>query len=94
MSSFRLRSKEKKENYKPYKQGKMNDQTRSMLVKLILSKNEFVSLMALKLLANETTVEHELRFSGGFMTAVLRGDYETALLRADKDNREALTRTI
>ena len=70
----------------------MKNETRSMLVKLTLSKNEQCSMLALKLLANETTIENEYKYAGGFMKAVLNGNYNDAITRADNENKIALTK--
>lgn len=64
--------------------------TIEMLKKLQHSKDTNCANLAKKLLANETTAEVELKFAGPFMTYVLQGCFEKALLLADKDNREAL----
>ena len=76
-----------------YLKNKTMDETiKNMLLKLTLSKNESCSLLSLKILANETTIENELQYCGGFMKSVLTGDYESAINKADLANREALTR--
>lgn len=63
-----------------------------MIQRLTRSGNDHVRALCNKILAKQTTIEEELRYTGSFMTAVLTGDYESAMQRADLDNRTALTR--
>ncbi len=61
-----------------------------MLKRLQYSMNSNCAETAKKILTGQSTVEHELKYCGGFMEAVLNGDYETALQRADAFNQIAL----
>ncbi len=65
--------------------------TQEMLKKISTSSNETCARTARKILNGETTIEEELKYEGSFMTAVLKGDYEEALNRADSENYYALT---
>lgn len=66
--------------------------TDQMLLKLTRSENENVRILANRILSGETTKEQELRYTGSFMTFVLKGDYDNALRTADHLNYFALTR--
>lgn len=65
--------------------------TQEMLSKLVHSNNELVATKAARILAGITTIEEELKYCGSFLRAVLTGDYDEALRRADSCNYEALT---
>lgn len=65
--------------------------TDQMLSLLMFSKNEIVAGKALKIISGEMSIQEELKYCGSFMKAVLTGDYEQALRRADADNYFALT---
>lgn len=62
-----------------------------MLAAISESTNKNSSNLALKILTGRTTIQEELKYTGGFMTAVLKGEYETALGRADSENLASLT---
>lgn len=64
--------------------------TQQMLEKLQYSKNEQIAHKCKAILNSETTINNELRYSGGFLTAVLKGNYEEAIQRADFENRKCL----
>lgn len=66
--------------------------TNEMLVKLTSSKNEIIAYKSMKILMGVTKAEEEIKYCGSFFRAVLEGDYEAALMRADSENREALTK--
>ncbi len=65
-----------------------------MLKRLQYSTNSNCSETAKRILTGESTIEHELKYCGGFMEAVLNGDYQTALQRADAFNQIALLTPI
>lgn len=64
--------------------------TNEMLTRLSQSKNYHVQLLSKDILSGAISKDYALKYAGGFMTAVLKGDYETALQRADGDNLKAL----
>ena len=64
--------------------------TNEMLVKLTKSENEIISNKSVKILLGMTTIEEEKKYCGSFFRAVLEGNYEEALRRADGYNRNAL----
>lgn len=61
-----------------------------MLEKLQFSKNEQIAKKCKLILDEKTTIEEELKYSGGFLTAVLKGNFEEALQRADSENKKCL----
>lgn len=63
-----------------------------MIQKLTRSGNDSVRNLCNRILSKQTTIEEERRYTGSFMSAVLDGNYEDAIARADLDNRTALTR--
>lgn len=68
--------------------------TREMLERLQDSKNEQVAIVARRILGAtdyDRQIKQELKFAGHFMSAVLQGNYELALKRADGANYKALT---
>ena len=68
--------------------------TIQMLSRLQHTSNAVVSSKAKKILASENVIGaiyEEKASCGGFMKAVLNGDYEDALARADHENYIALT---
>lgn len=65
--------------------------TNEMLVKLTSSKNQITANKSVDILLGIKTIENEKKYCGSFFRAVLEGDYEEALRRADGDNRKALT---
>jgi hypothetical protein len=66
--------------------------TNQMLTALCGSKNQLTKNIANRIINAETTVTDELaRNHGAFLTAVLKGNYETAMRLADSDNKDALT---
>lgn len=73
---------------------KVNLSTLEMLERLQYSKNINCAAIAKRILAGVSSVEYELKYTGGFMTAVLEGDYQTAISRADYYNKEALNTVI
>lgn len=62
-----------------------------MLQKLVNSGNVIVAKRAQSILSGRTSVDEELKYCGSFLRAVLEGDYQTALNRADHMNYLALT---
>ena len=64
--------------------------TMEMIEALSKSKNENIALKCSKILSGETTIEHERKYAGGFLFAVLSGKFEEAIQRADKDNELCL----
>lgn len=64
--------------------------TLQMLEKLQHSKNEATAFKCKSILSGDTTVKEQLKYSGGFLTAVLKGDFDEALARADFENKQAL----
>lgn len=54
------------------------------------SKNTKCVNIAKRILDGTSTIEEEIKYTGGFMTAVLNGDFEEAWYRADSLNRDAL----
>lgn len=65
--------------------------TQEMLLKLTRSNNELIADKARRIIEGVTTSEEELKYCGSFLRAVLNGDYEEALRRADSCNYQALT---
>ena len=65
--------------------------TNEMLVKLTGSKNQIIANKSVDILLGIKEIETEKKYCGSFFRAVLEGDYEEALRRADSDNRQALT---
>lgn len=65
--------------------------TNEMLVKLTGSKNQIIANKSVDILLGIKDIEVEKKYCGSFFKAVLEGDYEEALRRADSDNRQALT---
>jgi hypothetical protein len=65
--------------------------TNEMLVKLTSSKNQIIADKSVDILLGIKTIDEEKKYCGSFFKAVLEGDYEEALRRADSDNRQALT---
>lgn len=61
-----------------------------MIEALSKSNNEIVAKRCQQILNGEQTIEDALSMSGGFMTSVLQGDYESAIVRADQQNKIAL----
>lgn len=68
--------------------------TEQMIQALSKSKNEIVAQKCQRILNGETTIEHELNYSGSFMTYVLSGDFKNAMQRADSYNREVLQNAV
>jgi hypothetical protein len=67
---------------------------RDMLEKLQYSKNKAIADVAKRILSSsnfDAQVKKELQWAGGFLAAVLKGNYEDALRKADGMNRKALT---
>jgi len=63
--------------------------TNQMLKVLVNSENLLTSIHAQQILSG--AMSHECSLSlGGFMTAVMNGNYELALKLADSDNLDAL----
>lgn len=62
-----------------------------MLQKLVNSGNVSVAKRAQSILSGKTDPNEELKYCGSFLRAVLQGDYQTALNRADHMNYFALT---
>ena len=58
--------------------------TEQMLTRLLKSENHLIRRKAESILSGETSIENEKRFAGGFLTAVLNGNYEEALKNADQ----------
>ncbi len=73
-------------------QMKKNEAREMMLRKLTRSENENVRILAEEILSGLKDWRIELRYTGSFMTAVLKGDFKSALYCADSSNRIALTR--
>lgn len=65
--------------------------TNEMLVKLTSSKNQIIANKSVYILLGIKIIEEEKKYCGSFFRAVLEGNYEEALRRADSDNRTALT---
>ena len=65
--------------------------THQMLLAISHSDNEICADKAKAILNGETTIEHELKYSGSFMTAVMKGDFKRAMECADMSNRIALS---
>jgi hypothetical protein len=65
--------------------------TYEMLVKLTKSKNELIAKKSEDILLGVKTIEEERKYCGSFFLAVLEGNYEDALRKADSCNRQALT---
>jgi hypothetical protein len=61
-----------------------------MIKKLQFSKSEVTAFKCKQILNGQSTIENELKYSGGFLTAVLKGDFEEALARADFENKKIL----
>jgi hypothetical protein len=62
-----------------------------MIKALSHSKNTCTAGIMKRLLNGESTLEQEqCRNHGSFVTAVLNGDYETAIRKADSENKAAL----
>lgn len=62
-----------------------------MIRALALSKNTCTAGIMKRLLNGTSTLEQEQCMNhGSFVTAVLKGDYETALAKADSENKAAL----
>lgn len=64
--------------------------TYEMLVKLTKSKNELIAKKSEDILLGVKTIEEERKYCGSFFLAVLEGNYEDALRKADSFNRQAL----
>jgi hypothetical protein len=64
--------------------------TYEMLVKLTKSKNELIAKKSEDILLGVKTIEEEMKYCGSFFRAVLEGNYEDALRKADSFNRQAL----
>lgn len=64
--------------------------TNEMLAALTQSENHNCRDLARKILSGEKTIENELKYTGSFMTAVLKGDYAEAIALSDSLNRAAL----
>jgi hypothetical protein len=60
-----------------------------MLVKLTKSKNELIAKKSEDILLGVKTIEEEMKYCGSFFRAVLEGNYEDALRKADSFNRQA-----
>lgn len=65
--------------------------TNEMLVLLTSSKNEIIANKSVDILLGIKKIEEERKYCGSFFKAVLEGNYEEALRRADGDNKAALT---
>ena len=63
--------------------------TYEMLVKLTKSKNELIAKKSEDILLGVKTIEEEMKYCGSFFRAVLEGNYEDALRKADSFNRQA-----
>lgn len=62
-----------------------------MIKAIAHSENKCAASIAERLLNGTSTLEQEqCRNHGGFITAVLNGDYNTALKLADSENKTAL----
>lgn len=66
--------------------------TEEMLRRLTRSANEIVRVRANHLLSHPKEIDKEKDHGGSFMSAVLNGDSDLAILCADEYNRFALTR--
>lgn len=65
-----------------------------MIRALARSKNTCAAGIMKRLLNGTSTLEQEQCMNhGSFVTAVLKGDYETALAKADSENKAALLAT-
>lgn len=51
------------------------------------SQNASVLSICDRVLKGQTTIEHELKYSGSFMTEILKGDPRKAFLHADYENK-------
>jgi hypothetical protein len=69
----------------------MTPATEAMLKLLVNSRNTVVANTAKKIINNESTVDYEAKYCGGFMKQVLNGNYEKALQLADSDNFKVLS---
>ena len=65
--------------------------TNQMLEVLVNSENLLTAMHSAQILQGEMSYECSLSL-GGFMTAVLNGNYELAIKLADSDNLECLHR--
>ena len=72
----------------------MNSNVRDMLEVLAISGSDQTRHKAGQILAGTTTVEHELQYSGNFLTHVLNGDFLGALAVADSENKICLKSLI
>jgi|SRR5690606_9162538 len=71
--------------------------TIQMLTRLQYSENQNVAQLSKKILNSgdvDAAIEEELQYTGGFMTAVLKGDYAEAYKRADGFNKAILSHLI
>jgi hypothetical protein len=68
----------------------LNKEAEKMLTALLKSGNKNCAALAKRVLDGKSTVEQELQYAGGFMTAVLKGNREKALVLADGSNKKAL----
>lgn len=64
--------------------------TDKMIKLLALHGSEIVRYKCRAILDGKTTIEHERKYCGGFLTAVFDGDFHLALTRADATNYNAL----
>lgn len=63
--------------------------TNEMLKALAASGNMIVQIIAKGIISGESTIEHERKYTGSFMSAVLDGNFEEAVRNADNINLNA-----
>lgn len=56
------------------------------------STNKSIVQICTRVLNKKTTIEEELKLTGSFMTAILKGDARAAYLHADYENKQILQR--
>ena len=72
----------------------ISPETFKMLYKLQTSANESCAQTAKRILSGQTTIETELKYSGGFMSSVLKGETDLAFAKADIGNHYALSKRL
>lgn len=72
----------------------MTTDTQEMLHAIAQHGSEPAKAKATAILKELTTIEEEIKYTGSFMTAVLKGDFLSALRCADRENKQALLNLI
>lgn len=68
----------------------IDPKAKKLLEAISKSTNKFCAELSKSILSGDVTIEQQKPFAGSFMRAVMEGDADTAIDRADADNTLAI----